>query len=112
MLLEAKSGHSAGPLGMADVFTVLYHTDAIKHDQKNPNGKKETESFFPTDISPGALCGDGARRILPGGRIENFAKIRLKTARASAQADVARLGNLLRTAWLWFVASRRNGLRS
>lgn len=24
MLLEAKSGHSAGPLGMADVFTALY----------------------------------------------------------------------------------------
>ena len=34
MLLEAKSGHSAGPLGMADVFTVLYHTDAVKHDPK------------------------------------------------------------------------------
>lgn len=35
MLLEAKSGHSAGPLGMADVFAVLYFTDAIKHDPKN-----------------------------------------------------------------------------
>lgn len=37
MLLEAKSGHSAGPLGMADVFTVLYFTDAIRHDPKNPS---------------------------------------------------------------------------
>lgn len=36
MLLEAKSGHSAGPLGMADIFAVLYFTDAIKHDPKNP----------------------------------------------------------------------------
>lgn len=32
-LLEAKSGHTAGPLGMADIFTVLYfHT--LKHDPK------------------------------------------------------------------------------
>lgn len=36
MLLEAKSGHSAGPLGMADIFTVLYFTDAVKHEPKNP----------------------------------------------------------------------------
>lgn len=35
MLAEAKSGHTAGPLGMADVFTLLYfHT--LKHDPKNP----------------------------------------------------------------------------
>lgn len=35
-LIEAKSGHTAGPLGMADVFTLLYfHT--LKHDPKNPN---------------------------------------------------------------------------
>lgn len=34
-LLEAGSGHSAGPLGMADIFTLLYfHT--LKHDPKNP----------------------------------------------------------------------------
>ncbi|MEW5907730.1 MAG: transketolase [Patescibacteria group bacterium] len=36
MLLEAGSGHSAGPLGMAEVFTVLYFTDAIKQNPKNP----------------------------------------------------------------------------
>jgi transketolase len=35
MLVEAGSGHTAGPLGMADVFTVLYfHT--LRHDPKNP----------------------------------------------------------------------------
>jgi transketolase len=35
MLLEAGSGHTAGPLGMADIFTALYfHT--LKHDPKNP----------------------------------------------------------------------------
>lgn len=35
MLLEAKSGHSAGPLDMADVFAVLYF-NILNHDPKNP----------------------------------------------------------------------------
>jgi len=36
MLLEAKSGHSAGPLGMADVFTALYFGGILNVDPKNP----------------------------------------------------------------------------
>ena len=36
MLEVAGSGHSAGPLGLADIFTALYF-DALKHDPKNPN---------------------------------------------------------------------------
>ncbi len=35
MLLEAGSGHSAGPLDLADIFTALYF-DILKHDPKNP----------------------------------------------------------------------------
>src|SRR3989344_6658005 len=35
MLVKAGSGHSAGPLGMADVFTALYFS-VLKHDPKNP----------------------------------------------------------------------------
>ena len=35
MLVEAGSGHSAGPLGMADVFTALYF-HILNHDPKNP----------------------------------------------------------------------------
>ncbi len=35
MLVEAKSGHTAGPLGMADIFTYLYFHE-LKHDPKNP----------------------------------------------------------------------------
>jgi transketolase len=35
MLLEAGSGHSAGPLGMADIFTVLYF-DVLNIDPKKP----------------------------------------------------------------------------
>jgi transketolase len=36
MLEAAGSGHSAGPLGMADIFTALYF-DILKHDPKNPD---------------------------------------------------------------------------
>lgn len=35
MLTEAGSGHTAGPLGMADIFTLLYF-EVLKHDPKNP----------------------------------------------------------------------------
>lgn len=35
MLVEAKSGHSAGPLDMADVFTALYFK-VMRHDPNNP----------------------------------------------------------------------------
>lgn len=36
MLLEAGSGHSAGPLGMADIFTAFYF-HILNHDPKNPS---------------------------------------------------------------------------
>jgi transketolase len=35
MLIEAKSGHLAGALGMADIFSYIYF-HALKHDPKNP----------------------------------------------------------------------------
>jgi transketolase len=35
MLEAAGSGHSAGPLGLADIFTALYF-DVLKHDPKKP----------------------------------------------------------------------------
>lgn len=36
MLVEAGSGHSAGPLGLADIFTALYF-NVLKHNPKNPD---------------------------------------------------------------------------
>ncbi|MET1033100.1 MAG: transketolase [Candidatus Saccharimonadales bacterium] len=36
MLLAAGSGHSAGPLGLADIFTALYF-NIMQHDPKNPD---------------------------------------------------------------------------
>lgn len=52
MLLEAKSGHSAGPLGMADIFTVLYFSDAIKYDPKNPEWPERDRII----LSNGHIC--------------------------------------------------------
>lgn len=36
MLEQAGSGHSAGPLGLADIFTALYFS-VLKHDPKKPD---------------------------------------------------------------------------
>ena len=36
MLEKAGSGHSAGPLGLADIFAALYF-EILKHDPKNPD---------------------------------------------------------------------------
>lgn len=39
MLEHAGSGHSAGPLGLADIFTALYF-DVLQHDPKKPDWDK------------------------------------------------------------------------
>ncbi len=36
MLVASGSGHSAGPLGMADIFTAFYH-HVLKHDPQKPD---------------------------------------------------------------------------
>lgn len=51
MLLTAGSGHTAGPLGMADIFTLLFfHT--LKHDSQNP-GWEERDRLI---LSNGHIC--------------------------------------------------------
>src|SRR3989304_7570009 len=45
MLLEAGSGHSAGPLGMADVFTAFYF-NILNHDPKNPEWEERDRLFL------------------------------------------------------------------
>ncbi|MDP3901085.1 MAG: transketolase [bacterium] len=51
MLLEAGSGHSAGPLGMADVFAALYFS-ILKHDPKRPLWKDRDRLI----LSNGHIC--------------------------------------------------------
>jgi len=50
-LIAAGSGHTAGPLGMADIFTVLFfHT--LKHDPKNPGWPERDRAI----LSNGHIC--------------------------------------------------------
>ncbi len=51
MLLKAGSGHSAGPLGMADVFTALYF-ETLKLDPKQPNWPERDRLI----LSCGHIC--------------------------------------------------------
>ncbi|MDO8492636.1 MAG: 1-deoxy-D-xylulose-5-phosphate synthase N-terminal domain-containing protein [bacterium] len=51
MLLEAKSGHTAGPLGMTDIFTALYF-NLLKHDAKNPSWDERDRLV----LSNGHIC--------------------------------------------------------
>ncbi|MDD5760748.1 MAG: transketolase [Candidatus Pacebacteria bacterium] len=37
MLLEAKSGHCAGPLGAVEIYTSLYFSGILKYDPQRPN---------------------------------------------------------------------------
>src|SRR5688500_14054657 len=50
-LLEAGSGHSAGPLDMADVFTAFYF-HILNHDPKNPNWEDRDRLI----LSNGHIC--------------------------------------------------------
>ena len=50
-LIEAGSGHSAGPLGMADIFTLLYF-HVLKHDPKKPDWPERDRLV----LSNGHIC--------------------------------------------------------
>jgi transketolase len=51
-LVEAKSGHSGGPLGSADIFAVLYFGGIMRHDPKTP-WWPERDRFI---LSAGHMC--------------------------------------------------------
>ncbi|MFH1050407.1 MAG: transketolase [bacterium] len=51
-LYLAKSGHSGGPLGLADIFAVLFFGGFMKYDPKKPNWEKR-DRFV---LSAGHLC--------------------------------------------------------
>jgi transketolase len=51
MLVEAGSGHTAGPLGMTDIFTYLYF-EGLKHDPEKPDWKERDRLV----LSNGHIC--------------------------------------------------------
>lgn len=50
-LIQAGSGHTAGPLGMADIFTYLYF-HGLRHDPKKPNWPERDRLV----LSNGHIC--------------------------------------------------------
>jgi len=51
MFTEAKSGHTAGPLGMTDIFIALYF-DVMNHDPRDPKWVKRDRLI----LSNGHIC--------------------------------------------------------
>lgn len=51
MLVAAGSGHTAGPLGMADIFALLYF-EVLKHDPKKPDWEERDRLV----LSNGHIC--------------------------------------------------------
>ncbi len=51
MLVAAGSGHTAGPLGMADIFTLLYFK-VLQHDPNNPDWEERDRLV----LSNGHIC--------------------------------------------------------
>ena len=51
MVTVAKSGHTAGPLGMADIFTAFYF-QVLKHDPKKPDWPERDRLI----LSNGHIC--------------------------------------------------------
>src|SRR3989304_540362 len=65
MLVEAKSGHSAGPLGMADIFTALYF-HVMVHDPKKPNWPDRDRLILSNcHICPGRYAAMAASGYFP-----------------------------------------------
>lgn len=52
MLAEAGSGHTAGALGMADIFSALYFGDLMKYDSKKPDWPERDRLV----LSNGHIC--------------------------------------------------------
>lgn len=73
MLVAAGSGHSAGPLGMADIFTALYF-NILNHDPKNPDWKERDRLI----LSNGHICPVRYAAMAHAGY---FSIIELKTLR-------------------------------
>ena len=94
MLVAAGSGHTAGPLGMADIFTLFYF-HILRQDPKNPEWPDR----------------DGSRRIFPRGRIENLTKSWFTLARASASRISFHARNFFRSARQRAFAGSRHGAR-
>jgi transketolase len=75
MLVQAKSGHTAGSLGMAEVFTVLYY-DWAKVDAANPEwGERDYVYLSNGHICPILYATLASKGFFPADQLAGFRKI-------------------------------------
>lgn len=67
MLVEAGSGHSAGPLDMADVFTALYFGDLLRFDKNNSDWQDRDRLV----LSCGHICPIFYTTLIHAGILRN-----------------------------------------
>ena len=78
LLLEAGSGHTAGPLGMTDIFTALYFR-VLKHNPKNPRWKERDRLILSNGhIVPVRYVSMAHAGYFPKSLLKTFRKINSK----------------------------------
>lgn len=78
LLLEAGSGHTAGPLGMTDIFTALYFK-VLKHNPKNPRWKERDRLILSNGhIVPVRYVAMAHAGYFPKSLLKTFRKINSK----------------------------------
>ena len=76
MIFEAQSGHPAGSLGMADVFTALYFGKTLRHDPKKLNWDKRDYFLLSNGhICPGLYASLAQRGYFPIEELKTFRQI-------------------------------------
>ncbi len=75
MLVEAGSGHSAGPLGMADIFTALYF-EVLNIDPKQPHSPSRDRLILSCGhIAPVLYATLAERGFFPKSELNNLRKL-------------------------------------
>lgn len=78
LLLEAGSGHTAGPLGMTDIFTALYFR-VLKHNPENPKWKERDRLILSNGhIVPVRYVAMAHAGYFPKSLLKTFRKINSK----------------------------------
>src|SRR5258708_3745793 len=91
-LLEAGSGHSAGPLGLSDIFTAFYF-HILNHDPKNPDWLDRDRLI----LSNGHCC---PVRYVAMAMAGYFPEEELKTLRKiNSRSEERRVGKECRSRW-------------
>ena len=76
MIFKAQSGHPAGSLGMADIFTALYFGKILRHDPKKPNWDKRDYFLLSNGhICPGLYATLAQRGFFPKEELKTFRQI-------------------------------------